>query len=169
MAAVEYEVADDEMLDDSVEVQAAPRLRSKVTAVRKQKGRGFRGEAMDDEQPEERRGGQYDALSAGTGPGPQKCACRYHGKSWHAHCPEVPELPDWIRWSLCTMRCGKACNINQMLLFHCSASANDRKLWHCSCSCGGLGAVCDKHPRRGSRGRRSRSICRIWRRKEHLS
>ena len=60
------------MLDDTVEVQAAPRLRSKVTAVKKQKGRGFKGD-MDIDEPPERHGGRYDALEAGSGPGPQKC------------------------------------------------------------------------------------------------
>lgn len=72
MAAVEYDMAEDDMLDDTVEVQAAPRLRSKVTAVKKQKGRGFKGD-MEIDEPAERHGGRYDALEAGSGPGPQKC------------------------------------------------------------------------------------------------
>lgn len=73
MAAVEYEMAEDDMLDDTVEVQAAPRLRSKVTAVKKQKGRGFKADLGDADEPAERRGGRYEALEGGTGPGPQKC------------------------------------------------------------------------------------------------
>lgn len=77
MATLEYdEAGGDDMLEDTAEVQPAPRLRSKVTAVRKQKGRGFAGEAMEEDEPTERRGGRYDILDGGSGPGPQKCASR---------------------------------------------------------------------------------------------
>ena len=48
------------------------RVRSQVNTVRKQKGRGFR-ERMDVD--EERNGSRgYEALEAGSGPGPAKCA-----------------------------------------------------------------------------------------------
>lgn len=60
------------MANDMAIADGAPRLRSKVTAVRKQKGRGFRGDAMDEDEPAERQAGRYDALDSDSGPGPQK-------------------------------------------------------------------------------------------------
>ncbi len=73
MGDVEFEPKDDEMLDlDGADAQPAPRLRSKVTSVKKQKGRGFRGEA-DADAPPDRNVGRYESLDTGSGPGPQKC------------------------------------------------------------------------------------------------
>jgi RNA-binding protein 8A len=85
MGDVEFEPNDDEMLDlDGAEAQPPPRLRSKVTAVKKQKGRGFGG-ATDPDAPPDRHAGRYESLETGTGPGPQKCA-RMPAAACSDHC-----------------------------------------------------------------------------------
>lgn len=59
---------DDEMMD----AEQPQRVRSTVSSVRKQKGRGFR-ERMDTEDPRNGARGSYDTLETGSGPGPAKC------------------------------------------------------------------------------------------------
>ena len=59
---------DDEMMD----AEQPQRVRSTVSSVRKQKGRGFR-ERMDTEDPRNGARGSYETLEAGSGPGPAKC------------------------------------------------------------------------------------------------
>lgn len=55
--------------DEEMEDTEPQRVRSQVTAVRKQKGRGFRERVDVDDD----RNGRYETLDSGTGPGPAKC------------------------------------------------------------------------------------------------
>jgi len=73
MAAIEHDVRDDEMLEDMEEAEPAPapRLRSKVASVKKQKGRGFKSE-RDEEAAQPYSGGRYESLAGSAGAGPQK-------------------------------------------------------------------------------------------------
>jgi hypothetical protein len=59
---------DDEMMD----AEQPQRVKSTVSSVRKQKGRGFR-ERMDTDDARNGSRGTYDALETGFGPGPAKC------------------------------------------------------------------------------------------------
>ena len=76
MAGIEYDARDDEMLEEIEDAEAAPapRLRSKVAPVKKQKGRGFKSE-RDEDAAQPYAAGRYESLGS-TGVGPQKCA-------WH--------------------------------------------------------------------------------------
>ena len=58
--------------DEMVDAEQPQRVRSTVSSVRKQKGRGFR-ERMDTEDPKNGTRGSYDTLETGSGPGPAKC------------------------------------------------------------------------------------------------
>ena len=71
---------DDEMMD----AEQPQRVRSTVSSVRKQKGRGFR-ERMDTEDPRNGARGSYDTLETGSGPGPAKC---------ETLCPDISVLRD---------------------------------------------------------------------------
>jgi len=73
MAAIEYDARDDEMLEDVEEAEPAPapRLRSKVAAAKKQKGRGFKSE-RDEDAAQPYTGGRYESLAGSGGAGPQK-------------------------------------------------------------------------------------------------
>jgi hypothetical protein len=74
---------DDDMMEEAEDAQPPQRVRSQVTAVRKQKGRGFR-EGMDAD--DERHAGRgYESLETGSGPGPAKCA------------PLAPRSPGGVR------------------------------------------------------------------------
>ena len=58
--------------DEMVDAEQPQRVKSTVSGVRKQKGRGFR-ERMDTDDPRNGARGSYDNLEAGSGPGPAKC------------------------------------------------------------------------------------------------
>jgi hypothetical protein len=59
--------------EDMMEDTEPQRVRSQVTSVRKQKGRGFR-ERMD---IDEDRNGRFESLDSGTGSGPGPAKCKY--------------------------------------------------------------------------------------------
>lgn len=116
MADVEFEPNDDEMLDlDGAEAQPAPRLRSKVTALKKQKGRGFRG-AADPDAPPDRHVGRYESVETGTGPGPQKCE-RF------GCCACLCALPYATAAALLHNASSVIVNISAALQAHCSGRA----------------------------------------------
>lgn len=73
MAAIEYDAREDEMLEDLEEAEPAPapRLRSKVAPVKKQKGRGFKSE-RDEDAAQPYAAGRYESLGSSGGAGPQK-------------------------------------------------------------------------------------------------
>ena len=58
--------------DDMMDAEQPQRVRSTVSSVRKQKGRGFR-ERMETDDTRNGARGSYDTLEAGSGPGPAKC------------------------------------------------------------------------------------------------
>ncbi|CAK0785932.1 hypothetical protein CVIRNUC_009145 [Coccomyxa viridis] len=57
--------------DDMMDAEQPQRVRSTVSSVRKQKGRGFR-ERMETDDTRNGARGSYDTLEAGSGPGPAK-------------------------------------------------------------------------------------------------
>ena len=81
---MDYELEDEDLLDDTMVVDdtpaaaapvaAAPKLRSTITGAgvvdKKEKGRGFRDGMMVDR---EERMGDFDSLRNEGGPGPQRC------------------------------------------------------------------------------------------------
>ena len=140
-----------------------PQLRSVVTAVRKQKGRGFR-EGVDDEAEEERQGQQFEGLLSSTAKGPQQCGpsllLAFLLDSVFLAFSQVLRAQgaaDFVRTRTCT---------SVPSLYWCTISMGELCCGTSLCSCGGLGRLCHQRARGGYGGGPGGLLHGLWQRQK---